>query len=131
MNVRSIDAPDPMDMVGTWERFQWETDGYVEEDISGTCTIVIKGDTEDTLTISFTDEEHRNSNYQNKPLNIKQGVIYEGCGNSLWLADVDHVGPWDTTYAVTLLEDGTLMLQNYFTIDGAPAVSYEWFRRVD
>ena len=32
---------------------------------------------------------------------------------------------------VTLLEDGTLMLQNYFTIDGAPAVSYKWFRRVD
>ena len=26
-------------------------------------------------------------------------------------------------------EDGTLMLQNYFTIDGAPAVSYEWYRR--
>ncbi len=132
MDARSLDAPDPMDMVGTWERFQWETEGYLEKDTSGACTIVIKGETEDALTISFTDGENRRDfNYQNKPLDVRQGVIYNGCGNSLWLAKVDHVGPWDTTYTVTLLEDGTLLLQNYWIMDEAPMVSYEWFRRVE
>jgi hypothetical protein len=29
-----------------------------------------------------------------------------------------------------LLEDGTLLLQNYWIMDEAPMVSYEWFRRV-
>jgi hypothetical protein len=131
MDARSLDAPDPMDMVGNWERFRWETEGYVEEDISGACTIVVKGKTEDSLTISFTDGENRRDfDYQNKPLDVRQGVIYERCGNSLWLAEVDHVGPWDTSYTVTLLEDGTLLLQNYWIMDEAPMVSYEWFRRV-
>jgi hypothetical protein len=73
-----------MDMVGTLKRFWWETEGYVEEDTSGTCTIVIKGEAEDALTISFSDgENRRDSNYQNKPLDVWQGVIYNGCGNSL------------------------------------------------
>ena len=129
LEARSLDAPDPVEMVGTWERFRWETDGYMEEDTSGTCTIVIAGETEDTLTISFTDLERPEFDYHDKALDVRQGVVYTDCGNNLWLAEVDHVGPWDTTYTVTLLEDGTLMLQNYFTIDGAPVVSYEWYRR--
>ena len=57
--------------------------------------------------------------------------MYWNCGNSMWLADVDHVGPWDTTYAITLLEDGRLLLQNYWEVDGAPSVSYEWYERAD
>ena len=130
LEARSLDAPAPVEMAGTWSRILWEADGYVEEDTSGTCTITIRGETEDELTISFTDREFPESNYQNKPLYVKQGVIYEGCGNGLWLAEVDHVGPWDTTYTVTLLADGTLMLQNYFLLDGAPTVSYEWFERI-
>ena len=118
-------------MVGTWERVRTEFESNVEEDTSGNCTIVIAGETQDTLTISYTDRESTQSNYQNKSLNIEQGELYWGCGNSLWLAEVDHVGPWDTTYAVTLLPDGTLLLRNYWEMDGAPTVSYSEFRRVD
>ena len=47
-----------------------------------------------------------------------------------WVADVDYVGPWDTTYTVTLTTDDILIKQNYFLLDGAPSVSYEYFRRV-
>ena len=131
MEPRSLNVPDPVEMVGTWKRVRMEFEGYGEEDTSGNCTIVITGETEDTLAISYTDRERPESNYQNKTLDIRQGQIYWGCGNSLWLAEVDHVGHWDTTYTVTLLEDGTLLLQNYWEMDGAPAVSYAWYRRTE
>lgn len=131
MEPRSLNVPDPVEMVGTWKRVRTEFEGYEEEDTSGNCTIVITGETEDTLAISYTDRERPESNYQDKALDIRQGQIYWDCGNSLWMAEVDYVGPWDTTYTVTLLEDGTLLLQNYWEMDGAPAVSYEWYRRTE
>ena len=37
------------------------------------------------------------------------------------------MGLHNTTYSLTLTEDGQLILQNYFLIDGAPSVSYEFF----
>lgn len=131
LTPKSINAPEPVEMAGIWERFRWEADGYREEDTSGLCNIVIAGETEDTLTISYSDGERPSFNYQDKALNVKQGEIYMGCGNSLWLAEVAHVGPWDTTYTVTLLEDGTLLVQNYFELDGVPTATYEWYRRAE
>ena len=130
LEPRSLNAPDPIEMVGTWVRVMCEMDGYAEADASGSCTLVIAGNSADALTISYTDREYPDGNYKNKSLWIAQGELYWGCGNSLWLAEVDHLGPWDTTYTVTLLEDGRLLLQNYFLLDGAPSVSYEWFERV-
>lgn len=130
MEPVSMNAPEPMEMVGTWERFRTEFEGY-QEDTSGTCTLVITGESEQTLMISYADKEYPDSNYQNKTLTVRQGQVYNGCGNSLWLADVDHVGQYDTTYCVTLLEDGTLLLQNYWEVDGSMNASYAWFRRAD
>ena len=52
------------------------------------------------------------------------------CGNDEWVADVDYVGPWDTTYTVTLTADDVLIKQNYYLLDGAPTVSYEYFYRI-
>lgn len=126
----SINAPEPLEMVGTWERFRYEIEGYEEEDTSGSCTIRISGMREDSLSISFTDVNRPSDNYQNRPLIIRQGAIYAGCGNDLWRAEVDYTGPYGTTYTITLLEDGTLLVQNYWLMDGAPMVSYEWFRRI-
>ena len=129
MEERSLDAPDPMEMVGTWQRFRLEVEGYQEEDNSRSRTITIQGETQDALTISFMDRNYPDSNYYDQPLIVKQGVIYYGCGNQLWLAEVDYVGPWGTTYTITLLDDGTLLVHNYFLLDGAPSVSIEWFKR--
>lgn len=126
----SINAPEPMEMVGNWVRFRYEIEGYEEEDTSGACTFQISGASEDYLTISYTDASSPTYNYRNQPLIIRQGAIYAGCGNDLWRAEVDYTGPYGTTYTVTLLEDGTLLLQNYWLMDGAPMVSYAWYRRV-
>ena len=56
--------------------------------------------------------------------------MYYDCGNEERVADVDYVGPWDTTYTVTLSAEDILIKQNYFLVDGAPTVSYEYFCRV-
>lgn len=128
---QSVNVPEPEELVGTWERYEGEFEGMVNPSEPGTCTIVIQGSDRDNLTISYTDKESPNKNYKNKALKVSEKEMYSGCGNSVWLADVDHVGPYDTTYAITGLEDGALLLQNYWLMDGAPSVSYEWFRRVD
>ena len=128
---QSVNVPEPEELVGTWERYEGEFEGMVNPSEPGTCTIVIQGSDRDNLTISYTDKESPKKNYKNKALAVSEGELHSGCGNSVWLADVDHVGPYDTTYAITGLEDGTLLLQNYWLMDGAPSVSYEWFRRVD
>jgi hypothetical protein len=118
-------------MVGTWVRVMGEFEGFAEEDTSGSCTIVIAGNDQNSLTISYTDGDAPEYNFRNKAMTICQGELYWGCGNSLWLAEVDHEGPWGITHAVTLLEDGRLLLQNYWEMDGAPSVSYEWFEKVN
>ena len=131
LEPRSLHAPDPLEMVGSWALFQTEFEGYQEHYDNGACTLTITGQTKEELTISCMDQDNPASNYQNKPLNIRQGVLYYGCGNNSWIATVDYVGMWDTTYTVTLLEDGTLLLQNYWELDGAPMASYAWYRRIN
>ncbi len=126
-----VAVPKPEELVGTWERYESELEGMAEPSEPGACTIVIQGTDGDDLTISYTDKESPKKNYKNKALAVSEKEMYSGCGNSLWMADVDHVGPYDTTYAITGLEDGTLLLQNYWIMDEAPSVSYERFRRVN
>jgi len=124
-------CPEPISMVGKWERTHTLVEGYEEESAPETCIITIKGDSEENLTITYADKEFPDSNYKNKPMNIDSRELYYDCGNDCWVADVDYVGRFDTTFALTLTEDDMLILQNYFLIDGAPAVSYEFFERVE
>jgi hypothetical protein len=56
--------------------------------------------------------------------------MFDGCGNSRWVADVQHQGNDETTWTVTLLSDGQLLLQTFWIMDGTPMVSYEWFARI-
>ena len=118
--------PQPGDLVGTWTRAYSEVEGYKVEYNPGVCTLVIEG-TEDALVISYTDTQFPDSNYAGKALIVKEGELHYNCGNDRWLAEVDYVGLHNTTYSLTLTEDGQLILQNYFLLDGAPSVSYEFF----
>jgi len=126
----SMNAPDPLEMVGTWERFRSEFEGYEEEDATGACTIRISGESKDSMSITYVDGDYPDSCYENRSLSICLGALYYECGNDIWRAEVDYVGAYETTYTVTLLNDVTLLLQYYWLLDGAPTVSYEWFRRV-
>ena len=63
--------------------------------------------------------------------------IYDEAGNRLGTAPRSecHGNPalihCTVHIAVLHPEDGRLLLQNYWEVDGAPSVSYEWYERAD
>lgn len=123
-------APAVTDMIGTWELAYTLAEGYQDESRAGMCTVEIISSASSGLLMSYTDPERPDFNFQLERLVISESFLYSGCGNEEWMAEVDCAGPYNTTYAVTLVADGTLIKQNYFLLDGAPTVSYEFFRRV-
>lgn len=124
------DSSDLSQLIGTWELAWTEFEGYRDYDRAGLAIITITGDPKGTMYISYEDEGRPSFCFTERKLDIKPGEIYYGCGNDEWNAAVDHVGPYGTTYRVTVLDDGTLMKQQFWYQDGYPAVSYSWFTRV-
>lgn len=123
-------APEPADMIGTWELAWTEVEGERVEAEPGERTIEIQSAASAGLLMSYTSREFPDNNFSNELLTIDARQMYILCGNDEWVADVNYTGPWDTTYAVTLTVDDILIKQNYFLLDGAPSVSYEYFSRV-
>lgn len=123
----AVTGIDPMDLVGQWERTLIEVEGYLEDNTDAVITIA--GDSPDALTISFQDLMFPDESFSDKALVMDLREMFVDCGNDQWVMDVDYIGPYDTEYTVTLLEDGRLLKQNYFLIDGAPMVSYEVFAK--
>lgn len=109
-----------------WQEFEGNR-SYFE---SNGTTIVITGDSETELRATYTDMLLTNESFQNKELTVTTEEMYFGCGNDQWKANVEYVGPYDTLYAITVLDDGTLLMQSYWEVDGAPTVSYSCFQRV-
>lgn len=124
-------AYEPRDMVGTWimtgEGMDVETDPVSE----GRGTLVIAGSTAMDMTATYTDIEVPEDSFSDKSLLVWAGALYPDCSNSAWAADVDYVGVDDTTFVLTLLDNGTLIMQVTFQLDGAPVVSYRTFIRAE
>ena len=123
-------APEPTEMIGSWELAWTEAEGYRSYEEQGTRWIEIYSAASGDLLMSYGSEAFPDNNFYNELLMLDMREMHILCGNDEWVADVDHVGPWDTTYTVTLTADDILIKQNYFLLDGAPSVSYEYFRRV-
>lgn len=115
----------PMELVGSWQRTYSEVEGDRNKNTKATVTIA--GDTEESLVITYKDKEFPDDNFKNKAITCKQGALYPDCGNDDWYADVAATGKY--SYSLTLLPDGSLLLQCGFDYDGQPMVSYQWFAR--
>ena len=122
--------PEPTEMIGTWEKTHTEIEGDMTETEPGECIIQIESAASAGLLMSYTSRDFPQNNFKNELLTIDMREMYIGCGNNEWVADLDYVGPWDTTHSFTLTSDDILIKQNYFLLDGAPTVSYEYFCRV-
>ena len=120
-------APAPTEMIGSWELAWTEVEGYLTDEEQGTVWIEIFSAASGGLLMNYTTRDFPHKNFYNEPMTIDQRELHFNCGNREWVADLDFVGPFDTTYALTLREDGVLIKQNYFLLDGAPSVSYEYF----
>ena len=123
-------APEPTELIGSWELAWTEVEGDRSDEEQGTRWIEIYSAAAGGLLMSYGSEAFPDNDFYNELLMLDMREMYDLCGNGEWVADVDYVGPWDTTYTVTLTADDILIKQNYFLLDGAPYVSYEYFRRV-
>ena len=130
-NLRKSTAPEPAEMAGSWELAWTELEGYREEAEAGTAFLEITTDYEGAYWISFTDYAFPEENFEDKELTLVYAELYYGCGNDQWMATVNHTGPFGTEYNLTLLEDGTLLLQRYWEVEGMPMVSYGAYCRAD
>ncbi len=125
------DAPEPTEMIGFWELAWTEVEGDRNEAEPGTCGIEIRMAASSGFLMSYTSREFPHNNFENELLALDMREMYYGCGNDAWVGDLEYVGPWDTTYTVTLTVDDILIKQNHFLVDGAPMVSYEYFHRAE
>ena len=123
-------APEPTEMIGSWELAWTEVEGDRSDEEQGTRWIEIFSAASGDLLMSYGSEAFPDNDFYNELLMLDMREMHTLCGNDEWVADVDYVGPWDTTYTVTLTAEDILIKQNYFLLDGAPSVSYEYFRRV-
>ena len=115
---------DPMSLVGEWKRTHAEVEGNKNPNTQGSLTIA--GADSGSLTITFKDKETPNFDTKNAALEIKAGQLFADCGNDIWYAEATS---GKNTYALTMLDDDTILLQLTFDFDGQPMVSTQWFTR--
>ena len=122
---------DSTELVGTWELAWTEVDGDRNEAFPGVCSIEITSGETGFFRFTYANKDFPEENVQNRELLIVPGELYPGCSNDQWIGEVTKESADAVQYALTLLEDGTLLLQTYWEMDGMPMVSYGWYERID
>ena len=121
---------DSSELVGTWELAWTEVEGDRNEAAPGVCTIEITPDERGFFRFTLSNRDFPEENIQDRELLVGPGELYPGCGNKQWIGEVTEESRDPVHYALTLMEDGTLLLQTYWEMDGMPWVSYGWYERI-
>ena len=122
---------DSSELVGTWELAWTEVEGDRIEAAPGICTIEITPDETGLYRFTYANKDFPEENVQDRELLVVPGELYPGCGNGQWTGEVIEESGDPVHYSLTLLEDGTLLLQTYWEMDGMPWVSYGWYAPTD
>ena len=122
---------DSSELVGTWELAWTEVEGDRNEAAPGVCTIEITPDETGFFRFTYANKDFPEENIQDRELLVVPGELYPGCSNDQWIGEVTEASGDTVQYALTLLEDGTLLLQTYWEMDGMPWVSYGWYQKID
>lgn len=130
LNYENLTGGAVMDMVGTWELAWTEVEGDRMETAPGVRFIEITADGEDRFWISYRDKDFPEDNFSDRELLVSPGELYWDCGNNQWIAEVCAESDALIHYAVTVLDDGTLLLQYSWEMEGMPMVSHGWFKRI-
>ena len=131
LNYENLIGGAPIEMVGTWELAWTEVEGDRNEAAPGACTVEITTDGTGLFWLSYTDNNYPDDNFSDRELLVSPGELYPDCGNNQWFAEVYGASDELIHYAVTLLDDGTLLMQYSWEMDGMPWVSYGWYERID
>ena len=121
---------DSSGLVGIWELTWTEVEGDRNQATPGICTVEIVSDETGVFRFTYSDKDFPDRNIQDRELLVIPGELYPGCGNGQWIGEVAEASGDTVRYALTLLEDGTLLIQDNFIVDGYPMVGYEWFVRI-
>jgi hypothetical protein len=130
LNYENLIGGAPIEMVGTWELSWTEVEGDRNEAAPGGCTVEITTDGTGFFWISYSDRNYPDDNFSDRELLVSTGELYPDCGNNQWFAEVYGVNDELIHYAVTLLDDGTLLMQYSWEMDGMPMVSYGWYQKI-
>ena len=130
LNYENLTGGAPIEMVGTWELTWTEVEGDRVESAPSGCTVEITTDGMGFFWISYADKNYPDDNFSDRELLISTGELYPDCGNNQWFAEVYEASDDLIHYAVTLLDDGTLLMQYSWEMDGMPMVSYGWYKKV-
>ena len=117
-------------LVGTWELAWTEVEGDRNEAAPGVCTIEITPDETGFFRFTYANKDFPEENIQDRELLVGPGELYPGCGNDQWIGEVTEISGDTVQYALTLLPDGTLLLQTYWEMDDMPWVSYGWYNKL-
>lgn len=132
------------ELTGTWIMTSGETEGWEWDAMPGRLsTLVFKLDSAGEESWLAADMEDRGyygdleSSFYNLPLEILPNALYEGCENTLWSVRIgpaspvnQNGAPLEPEYYATLLDQNTLLMQQYYLLDGYPAVSYQTYQRM-
>lgn len=133
----------PAELVGTWLMVFAETEGYQWEVMPNELSslvfrvvaydgpLILRADMESL----YYDGEMFDAAHDQE-VSILNEALYNGCENGSWSVRIGQESPKDENgypmepeiYA-TLLDYNTLLVQQYYTLDGAPAVSYQTYWR--
>ena len=129
LNYENLIGGIPEEMVGAWDLAWIEVEGDRMESEPGCWTVDITMDRDGAFRISYTDKNFPEDSFSDRELILTPGELYPGCGNNQWIAEVRATGGEWIHYAVTLLEDGTLLMQYSWEMDAMPMVSHAWYHR--
>lgn len=121
------------DMKGSWTMVSGKVDGFVygvEEGILTSLTFEEGNYLTEAVHTSLAkcvgeiSEIRASVFYREEPM-------YEGCGNESWSVELrpQSLFEGDDAYYATLLDEDTLLLQHFYTIDGISYVNYETYLR--
>ena len=133
----------PEDLEGTWLMVSGVTEGYEWDAMPGSFeSMVFRTEEADGVKRMAVDSESGDysryvpSAYYGKGITVLEEPLYEGCGNEDWSVMVGEKSPVnedgypiETEYYVTLLDQDTMLRQQCFTLDGAPMLTEQTFRR--
>ena len=115
---------DSSGLVGTWELVWTELEGDRNMAVPGVCTIEITPDETGFFRFTYANKDFPDENIRDRELITVPGELYPGCGNDQWVAEVCKESTDAVHYTLTLLDDGTLLLQTGWEMEGIPMVSY-------
>ena len=133
----------PAELEGTWLMVSGVTEGWEWEAMPGNLSSLVFYVTSFDGPLCMAAHREDRDYYgdmadsaHNMQVEVLSKPLYEGCENGDWsvrigpASPVDENGyPLETEYYATLLGHNTLLVQQYYTLDGYPAVSYQTYAR--